>query len=64
MCPDNPPAGGHPAGLTANRCPACAAALSLHQPDPDRPDRLLAVCDRCGGWFLLDGTTGASPRSW
>jgi hypothetical protein len=28
--------------------------LALHQPDPDSPERLLGVCERCKHWFLID----------
>lgn len=33
-------------------CPACREALDVHQPDSNVPDRLLAVCEGCGAWFL------------
>ena len=35
-------------------CPDCEAELFLHQPDPQLPDRLLAVCEDCKAWFLSD----------
>ena len=40
-------------------CPRCESSLSMHQPDPDLPDRLLATCDECKSWFLAnsDATT-------
>jgi len=39
-------------------CPHCEYSLTLHQPDPELPDRLLATCDDCKSWFLTnaDGT--------
>jgi hypothetical protein len=39
-------------------CPNCEYALTLHQPDPTLPDRLLATCDECKSWYLAnsDGT--------
>ena len=33
-------------------CPSCENSLTLHQPDPDLPDRILATCDECKSWFL------------
>jgi hypothetical protein len=33
-------------------CPACESSLTLHQPDPELPDRLLAVCEECRAWYL------------
>ena len=36
-------------------CLRCGAALELHQPDGDAPQRLLGTCDACGGWHLIDG---------
>ena len=36
------------------RCPDCEGALELNQPDERNPDRLLGVCERCSGWFLMD----------
>jgi len=34
------------------RCPQCGSSLTLHQPDPELPDRLLATCEECKSWFL------------
>ena len=36
------------------RCSRCGTPLTLHQPDPELPDRLLATCDRCKSWYLGD----------
>jgi hypothetical protein len=44
------------------RCPDCKGALDLHQPDEGNPERLLGVCQRCSGWFLMDQRPG--QRSW
>ena len=33
-------------------CPHCECDLTLHQPDPDLPQRLLATCSDCKAWFL------------
>jgi hypothetical protein len=35
-------------------CDRCEAPLTLHQPDPQLPDRLLAVCEECKAWYLSD----------
>jgi len=35
-------------------CPNCEYALTLHQPDPELPDRLLATCDDCKSWYLTN----------
>jgi hypothetical protein len=42
------------AGEVATCCPRCEYSLTLHQPDPELPDRLLATCDECKAWFLTD----------
>ena len=34
-------------------CPRCEGTFSLHQPDTDLPDRLLATCDECKAWYVL-----------
>ena len=40
--------------LTAICCPECKYLLTLHQPDADLPDRLLATCEKCKSWFLTN----------
>jgi uncharacterized protein YbaR (Trm112 family) len=35
-------------------CPRCRSPLQLHQPDPSAPERLLAVCEDCHAWYLMD----------
>lgn len=35
-------------------CPRCENSLTLHQPDPELPNRLLATCDECKSWFLAN----------
>jgi hypothetical protein len=43
-------------------CPRCEFLLTIHQPDPELPDRLLATCQGCEAWFLADSeqlTSGA-----
>jgi hypothetical protein len=43
-----------PEAPTGANCLICFGSLTLSQPDPDSPDRLLGVCDRCKRWFLID----------
>jgi hypothetical protein len=35
-------------------CPHCSSSLTLHQPDPESPDRLLGICEGCKRWYLVD----------
>jgi hypothetical protein len=35
-------------------CPRCENTLTLHQPDEELVDRLLATCDDCKSWFLTN----------
>jgi hypothetical protein len=35
-------------------CLHCSSPLTLHQPDPESPDRLLGVCEGCKHWYLVD----------
>jgi hypothetical protein len=35
-------------------CPHCLTELQMHQPDRDLPNRLLAVCEACHSWYLMD----------
>jgi hypothetical protein len=39
-------------------CLDCDAELLLHQPDPELPGRLLAICNECKSWFLIDAVEG------
>jgi hypothetical protein len=41
-------------GMTRLDCTGCGCDLALHMPDPMRPLRMLATCDGCGLWFLVD----------
>jgi hypothetical protein len=36
-------------------CPQCQNPLTLHQPDEELADRLLATCEDCKSWYLTDG---------
>jgi hypothetical protein len=40
--------------ISAVECPICRGTLSLQQPDEASPDQLLAVCQGCHGWLLID----------
>jgi hypothetical protein len=35
-------------------CPECENPLTLHQPDEELADRLLATCEVCKSWFLAN----------
>lgn len=35
-------------------CLHCESPLTIHQPDPELPDRLLATCSECRSWFLAN----------
>jgi hypothetical protein len=35
-------------------CLQCGASLVMHQPDPQLPHRLLAVCEVCKEWYVSD----------
>jgi hypothetical protein len=38
--------------ILAPRCPFCDSPLELHQPDPELPHRLLAICEKCKSWYV------------
>lgn len=40
--------------LADHPCSQCDCELDLHQPNPATPERLLATCNDCGAWFLVD----------
>ena len=50
-----PPAVTLPIRILEDRlsCPMCGERVSLHQPDLDMPDRLLAICGACDAWAFL-----------
>jgi hypothetical protein len=35
-------------------CQNCGYALTLHQPDPELPERLLGSCAECKCWYLTN----------
>lgn len=47
-----------PDGLLHASCMRCQSPLSLHIPDPDRPERFLGVCERCRAWVIIDDEVG------
>jgi hypothetical protein len=47
---------------SASRCPCCRRPLTLHQPDPDCPDRLVGICEGCRTWFIINAATGVMVR--
>ena len=40
--------------LSQIRCSGCASLMAGHMPDPDLPERLLATCERCKSWYVMD----------
>ena len=40
-------------GIETPQCCDCKKELTVHQPDEERPDQLLATCDHCGAWYLI-----------
>jgi hypothetical protein len=43
-----------PEGLSAPLCQSCQQPLDIHQPDSDLPYRMLATCDACKAWHLVE----------
>ena len=35
-------------------CPRCACPMTLHQPDLELTERLLATCEYCKSWYLTN----------
>jgi hypothetical protein len=50
--------GAPPPTRSSPTCPNCEETLSLYMPDPQLPDRMLAVCEECKSWYLLDTLKG------
>jgi hypothetical protein len=48
-----------PDGLSSVLCLGCGEPLDIHQPDADSPDRMLATCEACKRWHLVDCEAGA-----
>ena len=49
-------------GTAPLRCPVCRRPLTLHQPDPNWPDRLVGTCEGCRTWLLIDAAAGVMAR--
>jgi hypothetical protein len=50
--------------LSEIACPDCGSFLALHSPDIEMPERMLATCDDCKAWYLMDlagGTLTSLP---
>ncbi len=46
-------------------CPSCGSPLTLHQPDSELKDRLLATCGDCKSWYVTDTQdSDLIPVSW
>jgi len=43
-----------PDGLTPTACLHCGASLEIHQPDASMPERMLATCESCKAWHLIE----------
>jgi hypothetical protein len=43
-----------PDGQTEFLCLVCSKPLDVHQPDADLPERMLATCEDCKGWHLVE----------
>ncbi len=43
-----------PDHLAGVPCPVCRQAVVVHLPDIAAPHRLLATCNQCKSWFLMD----------
>lgn len=41
-------------GFESLVCGQCEAPLAFHQPEPRTPGRILATCEECDSWYLLD----------
>ena len=35
-------------------CPMCSESLDIHQPDLEDPENLLAICDGCHAWYVVN----------
>jgi hypothetical protein len=44
--------------FTSLVCGRCQAPLAFHQPEPRTPQRILATCEECDAWYLLDASGG------
>lgn len=42
----------------ATECLECGGRLEFHQPDAQRPDRMLGVCEECHRWSIVEVDAG------
>ena len=49
-----------PDGMTTFQCLECRRPLDIHQPNAELPDRMLATCDECKCWHLIDYQPGGA----
>ena len=47
-------------GEVAICCPQCEYSLTLHQPDPELPESLLATCYDCKSSFVFTDSGGVT----
>jgi hypothetical protein len=40
--------------MVKSHCPNCCSYLAIHMPDPDSPDRMLAICSGCDIWYYIE----------
>ena len=41
-------------GFESLVCGRCETPLAFHQPEPRTPEHILATCEECDSWYLLD----------
>ena len=51
-----------PEHISGVRCPTCRHALTLDQPNQQRPDLLIGTCEECESWFLVHPAAGVMVR--
>lgn len=40
--------------MVHTHCPNCCEFLAIHLPDPQTPDRMLAICPGCDLWYYIE----------
>lgn len=48
-----------PDGPIAVNCLGCRNSLEIHQPDADLPERMLATCNECETWHIIECLAGS-----
>lgn len=43
-------------------CTGCQEYMVIHQPDDERPDRLLGTCPSCSAWYLINPAADVMVR--